>query len=825
MGKATKQRRSLQKKNDTINNSSTSAEVEIDLGDLKPIVSKLSAVNASDRAWAAVCVSNLFAEDRNALNSNSVSSSGNIGLLRKQFFAGNIIGRLIDLLVDSSSDVILEASGALRNLAASGDDGIIKELHGRHIMTALKPALQKLSTTASDVSQNGVPVSDASTDVDMDSNSNNNSNEDGGIETITPAMEKAAAAEHVWNITENILNIISLLSDASDAAFGSVNTAVAELIPFVISLLNSSNTHVPDETVLAAAQCLYAVSDGNKLVAGLVTVQQPTLLSSLVAVFTMAGHSKGLDARKQAQILIGGSLRNIRAEAGPNDNAAVIPEDLDLVLVQTISGFLDVDMSQLVSEATPLIQKVTATKASRANKAASAANTVAPQSFAALATAPQQKKTGDGEATDDQDSIVHGAHDLNAQSKEEQRLTGIENRLSQMHTCLELLTNIFADANADIAELADDGNIDMDDNDNEDSIMMAPTGSNHGGEDDMQMVVDDMRHAVESDRSLAALAADVPATERALMEAFTALAIPRLVRLFTPTQLSFPAQGTVIASAEDVPSLTIALGALHVRALHSLGNFLLGICNGNEAVRAWWFRTASSSNEGVTVDALWNALFAVAGAAAGEGVAVGAEPLGHEARGEVLDAVVGCLFALALGMRGNVSAVTDGHLHALVGCIKSAVITPIKAKAIGALGQLARRQPGFIESNRFIGEFLMSAISAINAAELVRQSKEYQRQKLTNSTTLKCDPLLDTVECATEALDAIMDIYGDAAFDYDAPVFVALGFNATLQKVLPQMRTMIRSVSAQKHQQLRQRADNVISNLDAFIQYKKSERR
>lgn len=46
-------------------------------------------------------------------------------------------------------------------------------------------------------------------------------------------------------------------------------------------------------------------------------------------------------------------------------------------------------------------------------------------------------------------------------------------------------------------------------------------------------------------------------------------------------------------------------------------------------------------------------------------------------------------------------------------------------------------------------------------------------------------------EPTVEAINAIMDIYADADFDYDGPVFVNCGFLAHLQKALPNVRTMV----------------------------------
>lgn len=42
-----------------------------------------------------------------------------------------------------------------------------------------------------------------------------------------------------------------------------------------------------------------------------------------------------------------------------------------------------------------------------------------------------------------------------------------------------------------------------------------------------------------------------------------------------------------------------------------------------------------------------------------------------------------------------------------------------------------------------------------------------------------------------EALNLIFDVYSDAAFDYDLPVFVQGGFLNLLKQILPSVRSMV----------------------------------
>lgn len=104
-----------------------------------------------------------------------------------------------------------------------------------------------------------------------------------------------------------------------------------------------------------------------------------------------------------------------------------------------------------------------------------------------------------------------------------------------------------------------------------------------------------------------------------------------------------------------------------------------------------------------------------------------------------------------------------------------------------------------------------------------------------------------SVEVAVEVLNCIYDVYSDCAFDYDEPVFVHGGYLQNLQQFLPHFRSLVsqvleekkktkanglipfiprqvKSVDRRKNFDLRSRADEAVTNLVAFIKYKKNER-
>lgn len=115
-------------------------------------------------------------------------------------------------------------------------------------------------------------------------------------------------------------------------------------------------------------------------------------------------------------------------------------------------------------------------------------------------------------------------------------------------------------------------------------------------------------------------------------------------------------------------------------------------------------------------------------------------------------------------------------------------------KCIGVLGQLAQdRAP--TELNREVGVFLVTILDA-----------------------LPDTPAADAVE----ALNQLMDIYGDESHPCDKAVFWKDNFLKHLEGVLPKAKTMVKSIDKRgATSELRARADEAVLNLGRFIQYKK----
>lgn len=165
---------------------------------------------------------------------------------------------------------------------------------------------------------------------------------------------------------------------------------------------------------------------------------------------------------------------------------------------------------------------------------------------------------------------------------------------------------------------------------------------------------------------------------------------------------------------------------------------------------------------------------------------------------EIIEAILtSLLWTLARGTLGRLP-VTEEDLQGLLGLYHPALQGRPEAQTalVGLLGQVARRP--LIQENRQIGQWLMRLLE---------------------------DPSTGASQ-RFEAVDALFDIYSDAAYPYDEPVFVQEGMLDRLKDwVLPELRQAIRKVDRRRQRELRARGDLALVNLREFIKYKAGERK
>lgn len=119
----------------------------------------------------------------------------------------------------------------------------------------------------------------------------------------------------------------------------------------------------------------------------------------------------------------------------------------------------------------------------------------------------------------------------------------------------------------------------------------------------------------------------------------------------------------------------------------------------------------------------------------------------------------------------------------------------LKQRCCGILSSIATLR-GHIELNRKVGQFFM--------------------EQLVSKDT--------PVSILIEITNSLFEIYPDASFDYDGPVFVQDGFLNILEgKVIPNLKRAFKLVDKNKNPELKAKSHDCFTTLDSFIHYKKNE--
>ncbi|KAI3622697.1 armadillo repeat protein [Moniliophthora roreri] len=272
--------------------SSTSSKNEAIL----PIIQKMNSVDASERKWACVAVSNLIQNDSST---------------RRLLQGKNVVGELITRLTDGEEEVVLEATGALRNLCIDGGYNICAEMYNKNILVPLKTFVPKISQVLSQ-----------------------------HLESPKDAPENAKKL--MYEFADNVITIMWCLSETSNKALNAINDT--SLIPFLMSFL-ISREKLSISPVLSAAQCLYVLTDDNEPATSHVR-SDASYTSCLLSIARPNDKGPNVNGKKKAaddyrtitlRILVSGILRNICPLPPPIAGSDVdIDREIVLPLLQPV---------------------------------------------------------------------------------------------------------------------------------------------------------------------------------------------------------------------------------------------------------------------------------------------------------------------------------------------------------------------------------------------------------------------------------------------------------------------------------------------------------
>jgi len=543
----------------------------------------------------------------------------------------------------------------------------------------------------------------------------------------------------VWDFAENLISILWSLSETSESHLKSLNRL--NIITFLTSFMASADK-CPRKVVIAAGQCLNTLTDDNKDIY-IEFQNHPEYIEMLVSIVkNMTDEDKML-----VRILACATLLNVREavqSTGSWDEENDPIAEMNKSILPILADSLNYDIEQASEEC---IKAVNSGKLSKDEQTGE------------ISAKPKQPLT-------DEDELVQRVQD----------------RLTTLQLSLELVSNICIQ---DTSE--DDGWEDADETMGDDEDEDA--GENGIDDDNVDDVLAEVVATGDTSTSAdVALLKNNPILHTLIYQVF-----PQLIKLASTTKISYAPQETPAKySSHSIESNIInAFSMTHLRAFECLNNFFLTM---NDLPSKFWFKERKD-------DALnaWTWLFQSAGSVAGSGVAVGDEEAGQELRGSVLEAIVGCLWALGRGL-GQDIILQGFHVPALQGAYSSCARDSMRVKCIGTLGVIAMRQ-GDIATNKAIGDFFIKALKELPPA---------------GSTT---------TDSATEILNALFDVYSDCAFDYDLAVFVEGGYLSALKSAVGPFRQAVKATDKRKNRDLRLRADEALGNLNAFIRYKTNERK
>ncbi|BFZ60193.1 hypothetical protein YB2330_001216 [Saitoella coloradoensis] len=644
------------------------AEIQVAKAKVLPVVSKLSSADAGERSWSCAAIATLVTSDAQT---------------RKLLLKEGVVSNLVDRLTDNSQEVVVEACGALRNIASEEGFEVCREMWAKNILTPLGAAVPKLSSVISDIIFKK-PVT-------------------------TP--EDEITRKLVWTYAENVVSLIWSLSETTEDILKTINK-MSPLVPFIMLILQLED-EAPATLRLAAAQCLYTLTDDNEF-----AVQQ-LIEDSAYADLLVSMAQKPQQIPPLTFALICGILHNI-ADTIAKKPTITLRDDLthaDQHILPHLVNFVNsIDLTALA------------------------------QSYMEIGA----KQPAEGTEID----IKENPH--------ADRLSQLDSQFAASHLALEIIAGIatavqgVSEEDGIISGPADEDEEEDGEEDEDDEVMDDEHGEHIGDEDDA--LPEELMQ--EDDR-----VPDISESSQSILAWLITNVTSILVRLATP------------APSNNHPGWpTEHLKTVNLRAIDALNNI------------AW------TSDSVIPREAdLWGTWQEQAGHL-WKGCYTTLVPA-FSADERLLEAVIGFSWGIAKGVKGAVD-VSAGEVQTLIQMYNKVQSVDLKVKAVGVLGCIAQQQ-NQIAQNKEIGSFLISQIVGL--------------------------PHTPT-PVVVEALNVIYDVYSDAEFDYDEPVFVQLNFVRALERARNNVKAMVKAVDRRRNGDLRMRADEAYENLVAFVEYKKSER-
>ncbi|KAJ3160000.1 hypothetical protein HDU86_001265 [Geranomyces michiganensis] len=754
MGKASKKAKAAARarRNDPTGLSGLASDVPLPQPrpeEVFPVVKKLSAVSVDDRAWAATALSNLVLDPE----------------MRKKLLAAQVLPPLLALLADEHAEVVVEASGALRNLVVAGGQDACGDLVRTGV--AIPSLLALLERVAGWISARLADEKRVANG-----------------EVVAPLPEKKDVANRAacFDVAEQVVAVLWSLAEAFDEAVR-VITQTWTVFPFLMELLNPEHD-LPWKLVQIAGQCLNTLTDENPACYTIFT-SRPEYAERFAAIASGAvtGYSTWDDNRMLLRPLCGNILYNIRdALLDKSDFAGHV---LFGSIFNSITAALDYDVGEALAAGAEIARSMEATAAT-------------------------QPPLEDGASVDIQALV----------QRDSGRMAVLEANLETVQLALELLANVVVVEEGDGWE-----NLDVKDEDGDDD------------DDDDDIEEDDAAAMMEADAEIAATIKEESGnnamSDAQELDPVLAMLVDEFPTLFAKVLALINTAHIVVSSPQPPPpaELLAHLTIVQIRALASLTNVLAT----NAAPRI--LPAAGDA------DRLWNALFSLLGPAQAAGsmdlvdAALGgllgvlrvadtqqprnaAAALSVNVPEDQIGALVNALVA------GSAPADTDDSTTTATAAQPSSLLSPTSSlssstppsrlphatlsKLVAVLSHLAKRTTSIPVTAHIMSTLLALLIGTPPPATPSNPTPQAHTA---------------SVALATDLLDAFYDVFADAATDPTDCVYVDSGMNDVLRQFAAGFRSRVKAVDKRKNRDLRERAEEALLNLVAFVRYKDGERK
>ncbi|CAG8581852.1 15378_t:CDS:2 [Acaulospora colombiana] len=384
----------------------------------------------------------------------------------------------------------------------------------------------------------------------------------------------------------------------------------------------------------------------------------------------------------------------------------------------------------------------------------------------------------ENEAIGKQQPILKNGAKSDHRTHAEVELDRIESELRVLRMAIELVTGICAE----LPEPDDDADVISDEEDDEEEEW----------EDDESDV------AMEEDDAASGVAAspvdetNLPAGSSTSFDLVSSI-VPPCLAYIQPTPFSYPPS----FQPSPHPPTTSALQAIHIAALECLNNACLSIAQQD-------LHSSNATNQTFAglMKAVWDEVWkmlAILGVPEASGLSAGPRQ-----KLDVWNISLGVLWSVARIRRGDADLVPEEEkVRVLVEMCRSSQEDDVKVMCLGILECLATNpNPSFVAANQVISEFILGFLPAPGQG----QNKH-----------------LSSPEVMIQAASAMIDIFSDEESPWDLN-FRRGKWEFTLKNAIPGIRKGVRSIDRRKEggAQLRDRGDEVLENMVAFVKYRRN---